>query len=190
MQLSPQDATLFQAIGLCYHKWVKECAQTHMHAHTHLQLCILIQYTKWNRSHERRGEQLQKHTLYDRPCPSSFSPFSSPLLLLLLLLLSRLGELEQATAAYSQAVALDPLFWEAIIGRGNAHLESLTPEGAQRSMSVASSECDVPSVTQCVLYRAYYCPLPILLLPLLPFPSSPSPVPPPPIGETMPGSCT
>ena len=43
-------------------------------------------------------------------------------LVLLLLLLNRLGELEQATAAFSQAAALDPLFWEAIIGQGNIYL--------------------------------------------------------------------
>ena len=44
------------------------------------------------------------------------------LVLPLLLLLNRLGELEQATAAFSQAAALDPLFWEAIIGQGNIYL--------------------------------------------------------------------
>ena len=39
----------------------------------------------------------------------------------------RLGELHLSIEAYDQAVVLDNFFIEAYIGRGNVHMDSLTP---------------------------------------------------------------
>lgn len=45
-----------------------------------------------------------------------------------------LKELDLSVEAYTKAVRLNPFFWEAFIGRGNAHLEHLTEEGMRLSM--------------------------------------------------------
>lgn len=39
----------------------------------------------------------------------------------------RLGELQLSIEAYDQAISLDNFFIEAYIGRGNAHMDYLTP---------------------------------------------------------------
>jgi len=40
----------------------------------------------------------------------------------------RLGELQLSVEAYDQAVLLDNFFIEAYVGRGNVHMDYLTPE--------------------------------------------------------------
>ena len=50
--------------------------------------------------------------------------------------LSRLGSLDSAIEAYSQAVTQDPMFLEAYVGRGNVYMDFLTEEGFSKSKYV------------------------------------------------------
>ena len=48
----------------------------------------------------------------------------------------RLGSLDLAIEAYSKAIALDPSFLEAYVGRGNVYMDFLTEEGFTKSKYV------------------------------------------------------
>lgn len=48
----------------------------------------------------------------------------------------RLGELQLSIEAYDQAILLDSFFIEAYIGRGNVHMDYLTPGRIAMSKSV------------------------------------------------------
>ena len=50
--------------------------------------------------------------------------------------MTRLGSLDSAIEAYSQAIAQDPTFLEAYVGRGNVYLDFLTEEGFSKSKYV------------------------------------------------------
>lgn len=62
-----------------------------------------------------------------------FFPLSLPL---------RLGALDSAIEAYSEALCLDPGFLEGYVGRGNVYMDYLTDEGNTRS--------------RCLMFRTVY----------------------------------